>query len=125
MRMKCAVTKTHFYTSRPASRVMFFPCHTFVACTIKHSTCVTNWLHTRTAQSLQLQVLVGLCVIVAVSAYANFAANIPNSANVVNPCDLDGVRGQSWPGIGHRQSVGSGPRNQFGIDWARNNFVRY
>ena len=114
MQTKRTVAIMHFYTVKHLSAVLtLFQRHTFVAC------------KTLTAQSLQLQALVGLCVIVAVSAYANFADSIPNSANVVNPCDLDGVRGQPWPGIGHRQSVGSGPRNQFGIDWARNNFVRY
>ena len=57
-------------------------------------------------------------------AYPNFQAAIPNGDKVVNPCDLDGVRGQPWPGVGHRQTAGSGTRNPFGEDWAKNGFVR-
>ena len=56
-------------------------------------------------------------------AYPNFQAAIPNGDKVVNPCDLDGVRGQPWPGVGHRQTAGSGTRNPFGNDWARNGWV--
>ena len=59
----------------------------------------------------------------AVTAYQHFQQAIPNGDKVVNPCDLDGVRGQPWPGVGHRQTAGSGTRNPFGNDWARNGWV--
>ena len=59
----------------------------------------------------------------AATGYEHFQQAIPNGENVVNPCDLDGVRGQPWPGVGHRQTAGSGARNPFGNDWARNGWV--
>ena len=72
-----------------------------------------------------------LCIIyilsspIVVTAYEHFQQAIPNGKNVVNPCDLDGVRGQPWPGVGHRQTAGGGARNPFGHDWAKNGLVSW
>ena len=72
--------------------------------------------------------LLGICTLsILVSfttAFEHFQQDIPNGNSVVNPCDLDGVRGQPWPGVGHQQSSGRGARNPFGQDWAKNKQVR-
>ena len=64
-----------------------------------------------------------LSVLGAVMGCERFQDAIPNGHNVVNPCDLDGARGQPWPGVGHRKSTGGGARNPFGHDWAKNGLV--
>ena len=82
-----------------------------------------NISHSVIGYSVMLCFFYILSALGAVTAYQHFQQTIPNGENVVNPCDLDGVRGQPWPGVGHRQTAGSGTRNPFGNDWATNGGV--
>ena len=50
----------------------------------------------------------------SVYCFEYYQLDLPNGNKVKNPCDQDGV----WSGVGHYGPKGSGPKNQFGIDFA-------
>jgi dopamine beta-monooxygenase len=52
-------------------------------------------------------------------AYPTNRKKIPNGYSVPNPCNLSTI----WPGVGHENVYGSGPRNPFGRDFEANGQV--
>lgn len=64
------------------------------------------------------QCLLAVLVTVHVAlGYQTFQDNVPNGANVPNPCG-DG----NWDGVGHLLQGGTGTLNPFGEDFRSNNF---
>ena len=62
-------------------------------------------------------------VLSSVNGYPSFLSLIPNGASVVNPCNIDELNGEAWPGVGHRNIEGGGARNPFGLDFNANGKV--
>ena len=58
-----------------------------------------------------------------VYGHPSFLSLIPNGASVVNPCNIDELNGEAWPGVGHRNIEGGGTRNPFGLDFSANRQV--
>jgi len=54
-----------------------------------------------------------------VDSYRSFVSMIPNGRQVPHPCDVSKV----WIGVGHENHAGGGPRNPFGVDFGRHNYV--
>ena len=66
--------------------------------------------------------LVILAMLASVAnGYPYFQNQIPNGANIPNPCPQ--LEGDTWYGVGHRNYQGGGSRNPFGEDFAANDFV--
>ncbi|EDV24766.1 uncharacterized protein TRIADDRAFT_8412, partial [Trichoplax adhaerens] len=55
--------------------------------------------------------LVLLLFFSVVNCYQRYQAQIPNGANVPDPCNT----AQFWGGVGHQKRAGGGTRNTFGI----------
>ncbi|KAK3096949.1 hypothetical protein FSP39_005060 [Pinctada imbricata] len=53
-----------------------------------------------------------------VLSYKNFQEKIPNGESVPHPCKPNYV----WQGVGHKNHLGGGDRNPFGIDFAQNGY---
>lgn len=49
-----------------------------------------------------------------VNSYGSYRDRIPNGYAVRHPCN-----GSPWGGVGHIRQGGGGPRNKFGLDYAR------
>jgi len=52
-------------------------------------------------------------------AYPDFQQTIPNGNKVPNPCSP----AETWPGVGHKITMGSGDRNPFGLAFKANNLA--
>ena len=70
--------------------------------------------------NFQLALLLVTAVLSSVNGYPSFLSLIPNGASVVNPCNIDELNGEAWPGVGHRNIEGGGARNPFGLDFNAN-----
>ncbi|KAJ8320050.1 hypothetical protein KUTeg_001637 [Tegillarca granosa] len=49
-----------------------------------------------------------------VNSYGSYRDRIPNGYAIRHPCN-----GSPWGGVGHVRQGGGGPRNKFGLDYAR------
>lgn len=54
------------------------------------------------------------CALTCVHAYVFYKEELPNGDRVPHPCKAN----YQWPGVGHKNELGSGARNPFGIDFA-------
>ncbi|KAH9491013.1 hypothetical protein Btru_051766 [Bulinus truncatus] len=54
-----------------------------------------------------------------VTGFRSFRSKIPNGHRVPHPCKPD----QLWEGVGHFLDVGTGARNPFGLDFAKENYT--
>ena len=66
-----------------------------------------------------LFLVLALCVLEVVP-YSSFRDELPNGNNVPHPCKTNYI----WRGVGHRNPLGGGDRNQFGIDFKNAGFSR-
>jgi hypothetical protein len=60
-----------------------------------------------------------LMLISTVVGYPIYQTYIPNGQHVPNPCQPNML----WPGVGHENPAGGGPRNPFGIDFGLHQHV--
>ena len=54
-----------------------------------------------------------------ITAYPQFRSQIPNGLVVPHPCRPSAI----WRGVGHKNVLGGGARNPFGVDFFENDFV--
>ena len=61
-----------------------------------------------------------LCIFLCgITAFPQFRSQIPNGLVVPHPCRPSAI----WRGVGHRNVLGGGTRNQFGVDFFENDGV--
>jgi hypothetical protein len=70
-------------------------------------TCIYKYF----AFSLSLLPLLGL--IACVCGYSQYQSKLPNGDNVPHPCKPNYI----WHGVGHKNALGGGERNPFGLDF--------
>ena len=58
--------------------------------------------------------LLSLALCALVNAYPSYNDQLPNGHHVIHPCHPS----STWPGVGHLQVGGGGPRNVFGKDFS-------
>ncbi|CAL1534138.1 unnamed protein product [Lymnaea stagnalis] len=54
-----------------------------------------------------------IAVLTLVAAFPRYQSDIPNGDRVPHPCRIG-----LWIGVGHFNANGTGPRNEFGLDFA-------
>ena len=61
-----------------------------------------------------------LTVTIVTQGYQHFRYHIPNGEFVIHPCfDVNVL----WYGVGHKNPLGGGEMNQFGLDFASQGYV--
>lgn len=67
----------------------------------------------RSLAALLATLLVALATSRLATAHPYFAVRVPNGNGVQSPCNS----AELWPGVGHFNQAGGGPRNPFGVDF--------
>ena len=70
-------------------------------------------------KKMKLIIFISIGLLIPVMCYKVFQNNIPNGDRVPHPCK----KGEVWDGVGHKNALGSGTRNSFGVDFEKNGKV--